>query len=85
MLITKPLAGFGMEISGVDLSQPLDEATQKSLLKVFHENGVIFLREQNLDFGQFEEFAALLGHPKTFSRSSTLARPSFRAPAFQCF
>jgi taurine dioxygenase len=64
MLTTKPLPGFGVEISGVDLSQPLDETTQKALLKVFHENGVILLREQNMDFGQFERFAAVLGHPK---------------------
>jgi len=64
MFTTKALPGFGMEITGVDLSKPIDEETQKSILRAFHKHGVILIRNQALDFEAFERFAAMFGQPK---------------------
>ena len=43
---TKPLPGFGMEISGVDLSDPLEPAVMGEILQVFHTHGLIVIPHQ---------------------------------------
>ena len=73
-----PIAGaLGAEISGVDLSQKLDDETFAEIRRAYDENLVIFFRdqsitpEQHLAFGgRFGEFdihpfaAGLPGHPE---------------------
>ena len=45
------------EIHGIDLSQPLDDATWSAILEAFHDHLVIFFRDQSLTSGQQLEFA----------------------------
>ena len=63
-----PIAGaLGAEISGVDISRPIDSATFAEIRRAWNENLVIFLRGQSLDddalvaFGR--RFAPLFRHP----------------------
>lgn len=63
-----PLAGaLGAEISGVDISRPIDNATFAEIRRAWNENLVIFFRGQSLDdealvaFGR--RFAPLFRHP----------------------
>ena len=49
-LSVRPVAGhIGAEISGVDLSAPLDETTVAGLTAALHRHKVIFFRGQELD------------------------------------
>ena len=63
-----PIAGaLGTEISGVDISRPIDGATFAEIRRAWTENLVIFFRGQSLDddalvaFGR--RFAPLFRHP----------------------
>ncbi len=57
-----PISGaLGAEIHGVDLSQPLDEATFADIRKAFLDNGVIFFRDQKLTPDQHKDFARRFG------------------------
>src|SRR6185503_20363561 len=63
-----PIAGaLGAEISGVDVSRPIDDATFAEIRRAWNENLVIFFRGQSLDddalvaFGR--RFAPLFRHP----------------------
>jgi len=63
-----PIAGaLGAEISGVDISRPIDSATFAEIRRAWNENLVIFFRGQSLDddalvaFGR--RFAPLFRHP----------------------
>ena len=74
----RPLTtAMGAEILGVDLSQPLDDATWGAILKAFHDHLVIFFRDQSLTperqldfarrFGRLEEYPfvhGIDGHPE---------------------
>jgi taurine dioxygenase len=54
----EPVAGaLGAEISGVDLSGPLDEATVAAIRRAWLEHGVIFFRDQELPPAAFLAFA----------------------------
>lgn len=47
---TRPLTpNFGAEIIGLDLSQPLDEATQKAIRDVWIQSGIVLVRGDNHD------------------------------------
>jgi taurine dioxygenase len=60
-----PLPGpFGVEASGVDLSQPLSAADFASIESAFYENHVLALRAQNLSAAQFIAFARRIGPPQ---------------------
>jgi alpha-ketoglutarate-dependent taurine dioxygenase len=49
-LSVRPIAGhIGADVDGVDLSQPLDEATVGRLTDALHRHKVIFFRDQELD------------------------------------
>jgi taurine dioxygenase len=57
-----PIAGaLGAEISGVDLSRPLDDATLGALRRAWLERLVIFFRDQDLSPAQFLAFARRFG------------------------
>ena len=74
----RPMAGAcGAEISGVDLSEPLDDATFAEINRAFLDHQVIFFRDQHLtpeqhkDFGRrfgdlnvHPQYAPLDGHPE---------------------
>jgi len=47
MLQIKPTP-FGAEISGIDLAQPADQATQRALLDAFNEYGLVIFHDQKL-------------------------------------
>ena len=65
MFSTKPLPGnFGVEIEGLDLRQPLEPAVLKSLLDVFHQNQVMVLRNQALEFEDFDRVSREFGEQK---------------------
>jgi len=52
---------LGAEIDGVDLSQPIDDETFDEIRRAFHENLVIFFRNQDLTPDQHKAFAARSG------------------------
>ena len=63
-IVIKPLTlHIGAEISGVDLSAPLDDATVKAINEAFLKWKVVFFRGQNLDHAQHVAFARQMGEP----------------------
>lgn len=54
---------LGAEISGVDLSRPLDAAERAALRALWLEHGVLFFRDQPLSSAQFLAFAQSWGTP----------------------
>jgi taurine dioxygenase len=58
----RPVSGaLGAEISGVDLSQDLDPSIVDELKDAFHENLVVFFRDQPISSDRFLTFAGLFG------------------------
>jgi taurine dioxygenase len=56
------LAGaLGAELSGVDLTQPLDDPTIKEIQDAWMEHQVLFLRDQHVTRSQHKEFARRFG------------------------
>ena len=65
MFTFQPLcAGFGLETSDVDVSQPLDDAAFAELEAAFFRGQVLVLREQRLTAAQFVAFARRFGPPE---------------------
>lgn len=65
MLQLKPLSpGFGIEASGIDLSQPLSDQAFAALERAFYERQVLALRAQDITAAQFIAFARRLGPPQ---------------------
>ncbi len=61
----KPLSpGFGIEASGVDLRQPLSDATFAELERAFYAHQVLALRAQDITAAQFIAFARHIGPPQ---------------------
>jgi alpha-ketoglutarate-dependent taurine dioxygenase len=59
-----PLSGaIGAEIRGVDLSNPLDDATVDAIRRVWLDRKVVFFPGQDLDPDQHIAFAAQFGEP----------------------
>ena len=58
--VTKCDAALGAEI-GVDLSQPLDDATFREVEAAFHDNIIVFFRGQNLTDERHIEFSRRFG------------------------
>jgi taurine dioxygenase len=54
---------IGAEISGIDLSQPLDSATQDQIYDALMEHLVLFFRDQDLSPKAQFEFATSFGEP----------------------
>ena len=61
---TKPLSGFGMEISGVDLSGQLEPAVMGEILQVFHAHGLIVIPHQEMTFNRYDELTMEFGRQK---------------------
>jgi taurine dioxygenase len=65
MLKTKPLSpGFGLEISGIDVAQPLRDAQLDELERTFFAAQVLVLRKQRLTPAQFVAFGRRFGPPE---------------------
>jgi taurine dioxygenase len=63
-LVVEPVAGaLGAEVSGVDLSAPLDDATVAAIRRAWLAHGVIFFRDQELPPAAFLAFARRFGEP----------------------
>lgn len=56
-------AAAGAEIRGVDLTQPLDDATFATIESALHTHGVVFLRDQKITPAQQVEFTRRFGEP----------------------
>jgi len=60
----RPIAGaIGAEIAGIDLAQPLDDATVAALRRTLLDYLVIFFREQRLSLDAFMALARRFGTP----------------------
>jgi len=58
----KPLPGaFGVEVEGVDLSRPLDGATERVIMDAFHGGQIMVIRGQDLAFEEFDRFTRRFG------------------------
>ena len=63
-LTIAPVAGaLGAEVSGVDLSRPLDAATVAAIRRALLDHLVIFFRDQTLDPDSYMRFARAFGSP----------------------
>lgn len=54
-------AALGAEIHGVDLSEPLDDATIKEIRSAWLEHKVLFFRDQDIDVEQHKAYARRFG------------------------
>ncbi len=54
---------IGAEVTGVDLSQPLDAATVSALHDALMDHQVLFFRDQSLDVDQLRRFGESFGAP----------------------
>ena len=61
MQISHSDAPLGAEITGLDLSQPMDQATLQSVEDLFHDRGAIVFRNQKLTEEQHIAFSRRLG------------------------
>ena len=52
---------IGAEVRGVDLSCPLDDATLRAIKDAWHENAMLFFRDQNLTEDDQRRFASYFG------------------------
>ena len=57
--------GFGAEISGVDISQPLGDADSQAILKAIDDYAVLVFRNTGLDDVSHVEFSRIFGHVET--------------------
>jgi taurine dioxygenase len=65
MLHLKPLSpGFGLEASGVDLSNPLSHVAFAEIEDAFFDGQVLAFRQQKLTSGEFVAFARRFGPPE---------------------
>lgn len=61
-LTTRPLSpGLGVEIQGLDVSEPLDEKTRDGILAEFHKHIALLFRGQNLTVEQQNRFTTTFG------------------------
>jgi taurine dioxygenase len=62
MLSVQRLPGvFGVEISGIDLSQPMDEETEREFLDLFHRHQLIVVKNQSLEFEELDRLTRYFG------------------------
>ena len=62
MLSVQRLPGvFGVEISGLDLSTPMDDDKEREVLDLFHEYQVIVVKNQSLEFEEFDQLTRCFG------------------------
>lgn len=63
--VTPLTRAIGAEVSGVDLSRPLDDATCEAIYHALIEHLVIFFRDQDITPGQHLAFAQSFGELDT--------------------
>lgn len=81
----RPVSGvIGAEITGVDLSRPLDDSTVDDLRRALLEHLVIFFRDQHLSDEQHRDFAARFGplEPFVLAPPANADVPEMHALAF---
>lgn len=61
MQITYTAAPLGAEVTGLDLTQPLDQETFRELEAAFHDRGVVVIRDQRLTPEQHIAFSRRFG------------------------
>jgi alpha-ketoglutarate-dependent taurine dioxygenase len=61
MKITKIKEHIGAEVTGIDLRQPIDEATRKRLYDAAVENVALVIRDQKLTAAEYQKAAELFG------------------------
>ena len=60
--VTPILPRFGAEVSGIDITKPLDEATQREVVATMDQWGVCIYRDTGLDNESHIAFSRLFGH-----------------------
>jgi len=74
-LQTRPLTpGFGVEILGIDLAQPLSEGHFSQIEQLFNAHGVVLLRGQNITEDQHIEFSQRFGPLEIHVRKDALMK-----------
>src|SRR5262245_49912872 len=67
-MTVKPMwDGFGVEITGIDLSKP-DTETHDKVVEIFHLHGAVVVRDQQLTPEQQMAFTERFGEPETNTR-----------------
>ena len=62
MLTTNPIHPlFGVEVAGIDLTRPLDDATFAEIRDAFERHSVLVFRDQRLTDGQQVAFSRRFG------------------------
>lgn len=59
--VTPNPGGFGAKIEGVNLAQPLAQDEIAQIKAAWHEHGVVFFPDQDLDPGKLESFTEAMG------------------------
>lgn len=54
-------AALGAEIRGVNLTEPLDDATKDTIIDAYHQHQAVFFRDQNLTDRQLISFSGIFG------------------------
>jgi alpha-ketoglutarate-dependent 2,4-dichlorophenoxyacetate dioxygenase len=77
--VTPILPRFGAEISGVDITKPLDEATRKRIVELQDQWGVTVWRDTHLDDASHVAFSRIFGHvelaPRHKDKTSRMSEP----------
>ena len=73
MLVTRLSGAMGAEIRGVDLSEPLAEASADLIRQAFHEHIAIFFPDQEIDPGAMTEIVSRFGPPLEHPYLKTVA------------
>lgn len=74
--VRKTGAALGAEILGVDLSQPMDDATFPHIVALWHEHEVVFFRDQKLTPDQHVAFSRRFGELELHVRKDC-CRPGY--------
>jgi taurine dioxygenase len=61
--VTQCTPNIGAEIGNVDLTKPLNEAQVKEIHKAVIAHGVVFFREQKIDFESHDRYVRYFGQP----------------------
>jgi taurine dioxygenase len=70
MKIRKLSHALGAEVSGLDLRQPLDEATFGEIRRAWHEHLLLRFPAQKLDYSQYIQFGERFGELEKYLHSS---------------
>lgn len=65
--VTPLTHSIGAEVSGIDLSGPVEAATAKEIVDLFHRYQVLFFRDQDLDDHAHRDFARIFGELHHFA------------------